>query len=273
MPSNILNTRKIRKNKLHKGSKPLSMLTAYDYQTAQLLDQTDLDLILVGDSVGNVVLGHDTTTEVTLNDMITFGAAVKRGAPSKFTIIDLPFGSYSTIDKGLESSIELIQKTKAQAVKLEGASPTFLELITRLTEVGIPVIGHIGLTPQSVNQQGGYYIHGKTNASESRIYKEAMELQKAGCFAIVLEFIEPSLAKRISENLRIPTIGIGSGDQTDGQVLVINDLLKLGPNPPPSFCKPMADIFSVKKEVIENYLKRFNSKGNSDLDETNKNHH
>lgn len=257
----ILNTRKIKKRKLHKGKKPLSMLTAYDYQTAQMLNETSIDMLLVGDSVGNVVLGYETTVEVTLNDMITFGAAVKRGATDKFVVVDLPFGAYATVEKGLESAIEIFQKTKAQAIKLEGASPTFLELITRLTEVGIPVMGHIGLTPQSVHQQGGYYVHGKTHASETRIYKEAMELEKAGCFAIVLEFVEANLAQRISENLKIPVIGIGSGTQTDGQVLVINDLLKLGPNMPPNFCKPMADLFSIKKEIIEQYLSRFDESG------------
>ncbi len=257
----ILNTRKIKKRKLHKGKKPLSMLTAYDYQTAQMLNETDIDMLLVGDSVGNVVLGYDTTVEVTLNDMITFGAAVKRGAPDKFVVVDLPFGSYATVEKGLESAIEIFQKTKAEAVKLEGASPLFLELITRLTEVGIPVMGHIGLTPQSVHQQGGYYVHGKTNASEARIYKEAMELEKAGCFSIVLEFVEGNLAQRLSENLKIPVVGIGSGTKTDGQVLVINDLLKLGPKMPPSFCTPMADLYSIKKEIIDQYLSRFNESG------------
>jgi len=255
----ILNTRKIRKRKLHTGSKPLTMLTAYDFQTAQMLNQTTIDLLLVGDSVGNVVLGYETTVEVTLNDMITFGAAVKRGAPQKFTVVDLPFGTYASVEKGLESAIELFQKTKAEAVKLEGASPIFLELIRRLTEVGIPVMGHIGLTPQSVHQQGGYYVHGKTNASEAKIYKEAMELEKAGCFSIVLEFVEENLAQRISEKLSIPTIGIGSGKNTDGQVLVINDLLKLGPNQPPSFCTPMADLFQIKKEIVEKYLSRFDT--------------
>lgn len=263
----ILNTRKIKKRKLHQGKKPISMLTAYDYQTAQMLAQTDLDMLLVGDSVGNVVLGYDTTIEVTVEDMITFGAAVKRGAPNKFVVVDLPFGSYATVEKGLENSIALFQKTKAQALKLEGASAVFLELITRLTEIGIPVVGHIGLTPQSVHQQGGYYVHGKTDSSEARLYKEAIELEKAGCFAVVLEFVEPNLAQRISKNLSIPTIGIGSGAQTDGQVLVINDLLKLGPDMPPSFCKPMADLYSIKKEIIEQYLSRFNQLTNTQ-DET-----
>ncbi len=257
--NSALNTRKIRKRKLHKGKAPMSMLTCYDFQTAQMLSETHIDLLLVGDSLGNVVLGYDTTVEVTLNDMITFGAAVKRGAPHKFTVVDLPFGSYATVEKGLESAIKLMQKTKAEAVKLEGASPTFLELIKRLTEVGIPVMGHIGLTPQSVHEQGGYYTHGKSGDSEARIYKEAMELEKAGCFSIVLEFVDEHLAERISQNLSIPTIGIGSGLKTDGQVLVINDLLKLGPKQPPSFCQPMADLFQIKKEIIEQYLTRFRS--------------
>ncbi len=230
------------------------MLTCYDFQTAQLMDQTDLDLILVGDSVGNVVLGYDTTVEVTLQDMITFGRAVKKGAPQTFTVVDLPFGTYATVSSGLKNSIELFQKTKAEALKLEGASKTFLKLIGKLTDVGIPVMGHLGLTPQSVHQQGGYFTHGKTTPEEVKIMREAKALEEAGCFALVLECVTPKLAKRISEELTIPTIGIGSGVDTDGQVLVINDLLKMGPLRPPQFCQPVADFFELKRQGIEIFL-------------------
>lgn len=249
-----LNTRKIKKRKLHLGKKPLSMLTCYDFQTASLMDETELDLILVGDSVGNVILGYDTTVEVTLNDMITFGSAVKRGAPNTFTVVDLPFGTYANLESGLKNAIELFQKTKAEAIKLEGASNTFLKLISRLNDVGIPVMGHLGLTPQSVHQQGGYFTHGKTTPEEVKLMKDAKALEEAGCFAVVLECVTPELATRISQELTIPTIGIGSGKKTDGQVLVINDLLKMGPHLPPSFCQPVADFYELKRQGIEIFL-------------------
>lgn len=254
-----LNTREIKKRKITQGRKPLSMLTCYDFQTAQMLNQTELDLILVGDSVGNVVLGYETTVEVTLQDMITFGAAVKRGAPDKFTVIDLPFGTYSSLEDAITNATTLFQKTKAESVKLEGAFPFQLEIIERLTQTGIPVMGHIGLTPQSVHQQGGYYTHGKTESDEERLLNEAISLEKAGCFSLVLECVSQKTSEKISSTLNIPTIGIGSGDQTDGQVLVINDLLKIGPNTPPKFCTPISDLYEIKKELINQYLARFQS--------------
>ncbi|MCR9204960.1 MAG: 3-methyl-2-oxobutanoate hydroxymethyltransferase [Halobacteriovoraceae bacterium] len=252
-----LNTREIKKRKITQGRKPLTMLTCYDYQTAQMLNQTELDLILVGDSLGNVVLGYESTVEVSLEDMITFGAAVKRGAPNKFTVIDLPFGTYSSLEDAIINANKLFQKTKAEAVKLEGAFPFQLEIIERLTQTGIPVMGHIGLTPQSVHQQGGYYTHGKTESDEERLLKEAISLEKAGCFSLVLECISHKTSEKISKTLNIPTVGIGSGNQTDGQVLVINDLLKTGPNIPPKFCTPISDLYEIKKELINQYLGKF----------------
>jgi 3-methyl-2-oxobutanoate hydroxymethyltransferase len=245
-----LNLRDIRKAKQQK----LQVLTCYDFQTATLLNQTDLDMILVGDSVGNVMLGYETTVEVTLNDMETFGKAVRRGAPDKFLILDLPFGTYSTVTQGVHSATRLFQTTKAEAIKLEGAFPYQLKLIERLTQTGIPVMGHIGLTPQSVHQLGGYYTHGKNETSADRLMKEAKALEAAGCFSIVLEMVDEKVATEITKNLSIPTIGIGSGKNTDGQVLVINDLLKLGPNTPPKFCQPIADLYQTKKSLIEQYL-------------------
>lgn len=246
-----LNVRDIRKAKQGK----LQVLTCYDFQTAQLLNETDLDMILVGDSVGNVILGYETTVEVSLTEMEIFGAAVKRGAPGKFVIVDMPFGSYSTVAQGVHSATKLFQKTKAEAVKLEGAFPYQLKLIQRLTETGIPVMGHIGLTPQSVHQQGGYFTHGKTEDSAARLMREAKALEAAGVFSLVLECVEASLATKITKELSIPTIGIGSGKETDGQVLVINDLLQLGQRTPPKFCPPIANLYQTKKELIEKYLK------------------
>jgi 3-methyl-2-oxobutanoate hydroxymethyltransferase len=211
-------------------------------------------MILVGDSLGNVMLGYETTIEVSLVEMEIFASAVRRGAPDKFLIVDMPFGSYSTIPQGIHSATKLFQKTRAEAVKLEGAFPYQLKLIERLTQTGIPVMGHIGLTPQSVHQLGGYYTHGKNETSADRLMKEAKALEAAGVFALVLEMVEESVATEISKAISIPTIGIGSGKKTDGQVLVINDLLKLGPNMPPKFCTPIADLYETKKNLINQYL-------------------
>lgn len=246
-----LNLRDIRKGK---GQK-LQMLTCYDYQTAQVMNETDLEMILVGDSLGNVILGYETTVEVTLEDMMVFGGAVRRGAPDKFLVLDLPFGAYSTVTQGVHTATKLFQKTRCEAIKLEGAFPYQLKLVKRLTETGIPVMGHIGLTPQSVHQLGGYYTHGKNPDSADRLMSEAKALEAAGCFSIVLEMVEENVAAEITKALSIPTIGIGSGKRTDGQVLVSHDLLKLGKEMPPKFCTPVADLYSMKKELFERYLK------------------
>lgn len=245
-----LNLRDISKSKQNN----LQVLTCYDFQTASMLNQTNLDMILVGDSLGNVMLGYDTTIEVSLTEMEIFASAVRRGAPDKFLIVDMPFGSYSTIPQGIHSATKLFQKTHAEAIKLEGAFPYQLKLIERLTQTGIPVMGHIGLTPQSVHQLGGYFTHGKNETSADRLMKEAKALEAAGAFSIVLEMVDETVSTAISKALSIPTIGIGSGKKTDGQVLVINDLLKLGPKMPPKFCTPVADLFEFKKELINKYL-------------------
>ena len=250
-----LDTRKIRAFKKKSAKKSLQMLTCYDYQTAQLLNDTSLDILLVGDSVGNVILGYDHTIQVELDTMALFSKAVKKGAPEKFVVADLPFGTYATLELGVQNSIKLFQQSGVEALKLEGAFPFECELIERLTQIGIPVMGHIGLTPQSVHEQGGYYTHGKDAASSARLMKEALALEEAGCFSIVLEFVEENLAKKITDKLKIPTIGIGSGKNTDGQVLVINDLLHLGKKDPPKFCKPIGNVYEVKKKLIEAYLK------------------
>jgi len=247
-------TRSLRNFKKLVNGRSLQMLTCYDYQTAQLFNELPLDLVLVGDSVGNVILGHETTVEVTLEEMITFTSAVKRGAPNRFVVGDMPFGTYSTFEDGVKNATKLFQTSKVESIKLEGAFPHHLEIIKRVTESGIPVMGHIGLTPQSVHQQGGYYIHGKDEASANRLVEEAIKLEEAGTFAIVLECVKEDIAKKITQSLSIPTIGIGSGDDVDGQVLVTNDLLKMGPGRPPKFCTPIADFFQLKKNLLEQYL-------------------
>lgn len=247
-----LNLRDIKKAKNSK----LQMLTCYDFQTAQMLSETDVDMLLVGDSLGNVMLGYETTVEVSLTEMTIFAKAVRRGAPHKFIIVDMPFGSYGTISSGIKNAITLFQQTGAQALKLEGAYAYQLKLIQRLVENGIPVMGHIGLTPQSVHQLGGFYTHGKNEDSAARLLSEARALEAAGAFAIVLEMVEKELAEKITKELKIPTIGIGAGAGTDGQVLVINDLLKMGPSRPPKFCDPVADLFEQKKNLIQTYLEK-----------------
>lgn len=245
-----LNLRDIKNAK----QKKIQVLTCYDFQTACVLNETDLDMILVGDSLGNVILGYETTVEVSLTEMEIFAKAVRRGAPEKFLIVDLPFGSYSTIAQGIHSATKLFQATKCEAIKLEGAFPYQLKLIERLTQTGIPVMGHIGLTPQSVHQLGGYFTHGKNEDDAERLLREAESLQNAGCFSIVLEMVEENVATKITEKLRIPTIGIGSGKKTNGQVLVINDLLKMGKKTPPKFCTPIADLYQLKKDLVLRYL-------------------
>lgn len=254
-PNAKLNTRQLRAFKKNKAGRSLQMLTCYDYQTAQMLNETALDLILIGDSLGNVILGYENTIEVSIDTMILFSKAVKKGAPEKFVIADMPFGSYASMEIGLENAIKLFQKSQVEALKLEGAFPFQLELIKRLTQIGIPVMGHIGLTPQSVHEQGGYYTHGKSESEAEKLAKEARALEDAGCFSLVLECVEEKVAKKITEELHIPTMGIGSGTDTDGQVLVINDLLHLGKNDPPKFCKPVANLYEAKKKLIEDYLK------------------
>ncbi|MCY4523994.1 MAG: 3-methyl-2-oxobutanoate hydroxymethyltransferase [Halobacteriovoraceae bacterium] len=248
-----LNTKVLRKYKKANG-RSLQALTCYDYQTARLLDQTSLDVILVGDSLGNVILGYKDTIRVSIEEMVIFSSAVKRGAPHKFVVADLPFGSYATLQNGLANSIKLFQKSGVEALKLEGAWPSHLELIKRLTQNGIPVVGHIGLTPQSVHEQGGYYIHGEDEESAKVLIEQAVALQNHGAFAIVLECVASKTAQKITKEISIPTIGIGSGTHTDGQVLVINDLFHLGEEDPPAFCNPIANLFQMKKELVEKYL-------------------
>lgn len=243
-----LTTRDLRK------MERIQMLTCYDFQTAQLLNTTDVDMLLVGDSLGNVVLGFDTTVPVTPAMMSLFGRAVRKGAPEKFLVVDMPFGSYATVAQGLKVGARLMQETNCEAVKLEGAHETELKTIKRLTEVGVAVQGHIGLTPQSVHQMGGYFTHGKTPDRARELKDEALRLQDAGCFSIVLECITPEIAAQITEALEIPTIGIGSGKSVKGQVLVINDLLKMGPQTPPKFVTPVADLYQTRRELITKYL-------------------
>ena len=235
------------------AGKKLTMLTAYDYTTATLLDQSGVDLLLVGDSLGNVILGYETTIPVRLEDMIRHTAAVVRGAARALVICDLPFGTVTDPETALRNAVQAFQETGCQAVKLEGGL-AMVPTVRRLTEQGIPVMAHIGLTPQSVHQLGGYYRHGKTDEAAARLKQEALALQEAGAFAIVLECVVPELARELTNLLQIPTIGIGSGPDCAGQVLVINDLIGLSARPAPSFARPRADVAAIIREAASSFV-------------------
>lgn len=232
---------------------PIAMLTAYDFVTAGLVDHAGVELILVGDSLGNVVLGFDTTIPVTLDDMIRHAAAVNRGTERAMVVCDLPFGTATDPDTALKSSIEVLQKTGVQAVKLEGGLH-MAATVERLTSQGIPVMGHIGLVPQSVHRLGGYYRHGKSEEAAKALIDSAKALQDAGAFSLVLEAVVPPVAEEITNLLAIPTIGIGSGPGCGGQVLVVNDLIGLNIRPAPSFAPPRADVAALIRQTVEGYV-------------------
>lgn len=233
--------------KMKKNKERVAMLTAYDVMTAQCLDEAGADILLVGDSLGNVVYGFDSTLPVTLEMMIGHTGAVVRGSKRAMVIADLPFMTYqASVEDALRSAGRCLSEAGAQAVKVEGASAYMIEMIKRLVETGIPVMGHIGLTPQSVHQMGGFYTHGKTESSYDRLVREAIALDQAGCFSIVLECVQPEVAQEISEKVQAITIGIGSGNVCDGEVLVINDVLGYTAGKAPKF----ATVYTNMKETV-----------------------
>ncbi|MDQ0192952.1 3-methyl-2-oxobutanoate hydroxymethyltransferase [Paenibacillus wynnii] len=234
---------------------PLSMLTAYDYPSARLAEEAGIDLILVGDSLGNVVLGYDSTLPVTIEDMVYHTRAVTRGAEHTFIVADMPFMTYhGGIDETLRSVRRLMQEGRAHAVKMEGG----LEICSTVASVvsaGVPVLGHIGLTPQSVNMIGGYRVQGKDPQDAKRLMDEAKALEAAGAFGVVLELVTEEVAEAISKELSIPTIGIGAGRYCDGQVLVFHDLLRYAsPYREKRFVKTYADVGSLIREGISQYV-------------------
>lgn len=230
----------------------ISVLTAYDYATGRLIDESGIDVALVGDSLGMVVLGYETTLMVTMDDMIRHSAAVARGAKRALVVADMPFMSYQTsADDAIRNAGALMQ-TGAAAVKLEGGEQV-KEIVKRLVDIGIPVMGHVGLTPQSVHQFGGFKIQGKDEENAERIRAEAMQLQEAGAFAVVLEMIPAALAKEISESVSIPTIGIGAGPDCDGFVLVSHDMLGMYDKFVPSFVKQYANLWQTTLDAFKSY--------------------
>lgn len=237
-----------------KNGEKLTMLTAYDYTTAKLLDESGVDSILVGDSLGMVVLGYDDTLSVTMEDMIHHSAAVARGAKNALVITDMPFMSYQTsVYDAVVNAGRLVKEGKAQAVKLEGGIE-FCEHIKAIVKASIPVCAHIGLTPQSINAFGGFKVQGKGKQEAQRLLDEARAVEEAGAFAVVLECVPAKLAKKISESISIPTIGIGAGAGCDGQVLVYQDMLAMYSDFKPKFVKQYAQIGSVMKEAFRQYI-------------------
>src|SRR5450631_4366461 len=230
-------------------------LTAYDYPTARLLDEAGVDVILVGDSLGMVVLGYESTLPVTLDEIIHHTRAVRRGTRRALVVADMPYGTYHTDNaESLRNAVRLVKEAGAEAVKIEGGERR-LELIARLTEAEIPVMGHVGLTPQSVNALGGYRVQGKTPASADQLLRDARSVEAAGAFAIVLEAMPRELAAQITSEVRIPTIGIGAGPDCDGQILVLSDMLGLTFGPTPKFSRPYANV----REIISNAVREYTS--------------
>jgi 3-methyl-2-oxobutanoate hydroxymethyltransferase len=232
-----------------------AMLTAYDFLSAQVLDDAGIPILLVGDSLGMVVLGYPTTLPVTLDEMIHHAKAVARGSRQALLVGDMPFMSYhASIEQAITSAGRFLQEGGMHAVKLEGGG-RIVEIAQRLTSLGIPVMGHLGLTPQFVHQMGGFKVQGKTDAHAARILADAKELEQAGAFSVVLEGVPNSVADRVTQALRIPTIGIGAGPGTDGQVLVLHDMLGLTTGKAPKFVKRYANLAEDIGKAAQQFAK------------------
>jgi 3-methyl-2-oxobutanoate hydroxymethyltransferase len=231
----------------------ITCLTAYDYPTARLLDEAGVDVILVGDSLGMVVLGHESTLPVTVDEMLHHTRAVRRGTHRALVVTDMPYGSYHTDNAdSLRNAMRFVKEAGAEAVKVEGGERR-LELISRLTEAEIPVMGHVGLTPQSVNALGGYRVQGKTPGTADQLIRDARAVEAAGAFAVVLEAVPRELAAQITHELRIPTIGIGAGPDCDGQILVVHDLLGLTFGQTPKFARQYANVGEIISKAVREY--------------------
>jgi 3-methyl-2-oxobutanoate hydroxymethyltransferase len=231
----------------------ITCLTAYDYPTARLLDEAGVDVILVGDSLGMVVLGHESTLPVTIEEMLHHTRAVRRGTHRALVVADMPYGSYHTdTADSLRNAMRFVKEAGAEAVKIEGGERR-LELISRLTEAEIPVMGHVGLTPQSVNALGGYRVQGKTPGTADQLIRDARAVEAAGAFAVVLEAVPRELAAQITRELHIPTIGIGAGPDCDGQILVVHDLLGLTFGQTPKFARPYANVGEIISKAVREY--------------------
>jgi 3-methyl-2-oxobutanoate hydroxymethyltransferase len=243
----------------NRGEK-IAMLTAYDFSMAAIVDNAGMDIILVGDSASNVMAGHETTLPITLDQMIYHASSVVRAAKRALVIVDLPFGSYQGNSKeALASAIRIMKEAGAHGVKMEGGVE-IAESVSRILTAGIPVMGHLGLTPQSIYKFGTYTVRAKEEAEAAKLKEDALKLQELGCFGIVLEKIPAKLAAEVSKSLSIPTIGIGAGQHCDGQVLVIHDMLGINKGFKPRFLRQYASLFDVMNDAISNYVGDVKSK-------------
>ena len=239
---------------------PIAMLTAYDYTFARLLEEAGIDVILVGDSASNVIAGHETTLPITLDQMIYHASAVVRAVERAMVVVDMPFGSYQGDSRAaLKAAIRIMKESGAHAVKLEGGRP-ILSTVRRLVEAGIPVMGHLGLTPQAIYQFGSYRVRAQEEAEAQRLYEDALALAEAGVFALVLEKIPAALAQRVTQDLPIPTIGIGAGPHCDGQVLVLYDMLGLNKAFSPRFLRRYTDLHSIVVQACKQYIQDVKSR-------------
>jgi 3-methyl-2-oxobutanoate hydroxymethyltransferase len=245
---------------MKKRGEKIAMLTAYDHSMATIVDEAGMDIILVGDSASNVMAGHETTLPITLDQMIYHASSVVRAAKRSLVIVDLPFGSYQGNSKeALNSAIRIMKEAGAHGIKMEGGVE-ISESVTRILTAGIPVMGHLGLTPQSIYKFGTYTVRAKEEAEAKKLRQDALVLQELGCFSIVLEKIPAALAKDVSESIHIPTIGIGAGKYCDGQVLVIHDMLGINKAFKPRFLRQYADLNNVMNSAFKNYIKDVKAK-------------
>ena len=240
--------------KMKQAGEKIAMLTSYDYSLARLVDGAGVDVILVGDSAANVMAGNDTTVPITLDHMIYHAQCVVRGVDRALVVVDMPFGSYQGDSKtALDSAIRIMKEAAGHAVKLEGGSEV-CESVSRIVEAGIPVMGHLGLTPQSIYKFGTYTVRAKEGEEATKLLDDAKALEKAGCFSIVFEKIPADLAKQVSESLVIPTIGIGAGPHCDGQVLVLHDMLGITKDFSPRFLRRYADVGEVIGDAVSGFV-------------------
>ena len=236
------------------NGRPITALTAYDYATARLVDEAGMDLILVGDSLAQVVLGYDSTLPVTMDEMLHHTRAVRRAVKRAIVAADMPYGSYHvSVQEGVANAARFIKEAGAEAVKIEGGANR-VELVERLTDAEIPVIGHLGLTPQSVHRMGGYKVQGKSMAAADALLKDALALEAAGAVSIVLEGMPREVAQHITAKLNVPTIGIGAGPDCDGQILVFHDLVNLSFSKPAKFVRQYGDAAGLFRSAVEGYL-------------------
>ncbi len=233
----------------------ISMLTSYDYSMAKIVDQAGIDIILVGDSASNVMAGHETTLPITLDQMIYHASSVVRAIEHCLVVVDMPFGTYQGNSKeALSSAIKIMKESGAHAVKMEGGNE-IIESVERILSAGIPVMGHLGLTPQSIYKFGTYVVRAKEDEEASKLIEDAKLLEQAGCFSIVLEKIPAKLAKRVAESVNIPIIGIGAGNGVDGQVLVIHDMLGINNEFSPRFLRRYNNLYEQIEDSVKNYIK------------------